>query len=153
MIRPAIVLIIAWAFLGCAPYKEVVVHEVTDIQFVSFGADGLDLHVWIDIENPNWYKIHLTESDIEVFLEGKSLGSITLNQALTIPRKSRSTQPLAIHSSMNSIDALLGNVFTLMFKEKFEVTGRGFVKGKAFFVVRKVDAGFRQFITREDLGL
>ncbi|MFN9800011.1 MAG: hypothetical protein ACK54P_08350, partial [Bacteroidota bacterium] len=77
----------------------------------------------------------------------------TLNQALTIPRKSRSTQPLAIHSSMNSIDALLGNVFTLMFKEKFEVTGRGFVKGKAFFVVRKVDAGFRQFITREDLGL
>jgi LEA14-like dessication related protein len=153
MIRFVTVLLSALLLSSCSVYREVEVHEVTDIQLAEFGADGLDLTIWVDIENPNWYKVHLTQTEIEVFLEGKSLGTITLKETLTVPKKSRSVHPMAIHSSISSLDALLGNIFTLLFKEKFEVTGKGYVKGRAFFVVRKVDAGFRHFLTREDLGM
>ena len=153
MIRFATVLLASFLLSSCSVYKEVEVHEVPDVQLVEFGADGMDLTIWVDIENPNWYKVHLTETEIEVFLEGKSLGNITLNETLIVPKKSRSVQPMAIHSSISSLDALLGNIFTLLFKEKFEVVGRGYVKGRAFFIVRKVDAGFRHFLTREDLGM
>lgn len=112
----------------------------------------MDLIVWVDIDNPNWYKIHLTESDIELFLEGKSMGKVTLNETLLVPKKSRGVQPMSVHTSVGELDALLGNVFSLLFKQQFEVTGKGYVKGRALFVIRKVDAGFRHSLKREDLG-
>jgi LEA14-like dessication related protein len=146
-------LAIALTGTSCQVYKEVSVHGVQKVEVSSFTADGLDVMVWLDIENPNWYGIRLKESDVEIFLEGKSLGTVQLTSTVSVPKKSRSVQPMSFHSPITSIDQLLGNVFSLLFKQKFEVTGKGYVTGKAFFVVRRVDAAFRYEITREHLGL
>jgi len=138
--------------VSCTVYRDVEVHGVRDLQVVKMGADGIDLNVWVDVENPNWYRIRLTESNIQLFFEGKNLGTVTLNEKLTVPKKSRAVQPMSVHTDMSDIDALLGNVFSLLFKQRFEVIGKGYVKGRACFVVRKVDAGFTHYLTREDLG-
>lgn len=55
---------------------------------------------------------------------------------------------MKISTSYNSLDALLGNAFTLMMKKEFDVEGKGFVTGKIYSVSRKVDVGFKETIDR-----
>jgi len=147
-----ILAILTLGISSCKPYKEVEVHGVVDLQIIEIGADGIDLNVMLDIENPNWYKIHMTESDIQVFLDGKSTGQVSLLEKMTVPKNSRSVQAMSIHTSLGDLEMLLGDIFTLLFKQEFEVTGTGFVKGRVFFVARKVPVTFTHKVTREDLG-
>lgn len=140
-------------FSSCKVYQDVEIKEVSKVEFKEFKSTQMLLDVYMVLDNPNWYKITLTDSQIDVFLEGKKMGTLVLTQPIVIPKKSSSTQVITVKSDMKDLDGILGNVFTLMFKDEFEVSGKGNVTGKGFVITKKVDVNFKQTIPREDLGL
>ena len=140
-------------FSSCKLYQEVEIKEVSKVEFKEFKSTQMMLDVYMVLDNPNWYKITLTDSQIDVFLEGKKMGTLVLTQPIVIPKKSNSAQVITVKSDMKDIDGLLGNIFTLMFKDEFEVSGKGNITGKGFLITKKVDVNFKQTIPREDLGL
>lgn len=152
MVRRIGIATLAVVLSSCSVYREVEVHQVQEVRFKELSADGLDLLVYLEVENPNWYTVRLTESDIQLFLEGQPLGTVSLREPMILPRKSRSVQPMSIHASTGSLDRLLGRLFSLIFQQTFEVTGKGYVRGKAFLVMRKVDVSFTHRLERKDLG-
>jgi LEA14-like dessication related protein len=137
---------------SCSVYREVEVHEVVRVELSEFNSEGIDLNVYVDMENPNWYSIRLTDSNIQVWLEGREIGDVALTGPVVLPKKSRVTQPFSIHSTPGSMERLLGDLFSLLFKQSFEIEGRGYVKGKALFIARKVPVSFTHRIDRKELG-
>ena len=137
---------------SCSVYKDVEMKEVLDVQFVSLGEKGLDAEIYMTIENPNWYKIKLTESHVSLYFEGKPLGEVLLAEPIVIPKKSVSTQIMKVHGDYDDLQGLFGNVLALIFKQSFQLEAKGYIQGKAMFVPKKVDINFQQAMSKKDLG-
>jgi LEA14-like dessication related protein len=111
-----------------------------------------DAEIYMTIDNPNWYKIKLTESHVSLYFEGKPMGEVLLSEPIVIPKKSVSTQIMKVHGDYDDLQGLLGNVLALIFKQSFQVEAKGYIQGKAMFVAKKVDINFQQAMSKEDLG-
>jgi LEA14-like dessication related protein len=148
--------LVATAFVfmlsSCTVYKDVEVKQVVDVKLTEFGGNGVEAEVYLSISNPNWYKVTLTESHINLFFEGKPLGEVELQEPLEIPKQAVSTQVLKVQADMDNVQDLLGNVLQMLFKSEFKLEAKGYVQGKALFVAKKVPVEFKETLSREDLG-
>lgn len=126
---------------------------MVDVKITEFSEQGIKADVYLSINNPNGYKISMTESHIVLVFEGKTLGEVVLEEPLVIPKKSMTTQVMKVNTAYGDLSSLLGNILSIMFQSEFELQGRGYVKGKALFVARKVPVEFKQKLSRKDLGL
>ena len=140
-------------FFSCKLYKDVEVVEVENVVFNELGENGAEAEVWLKISNPNGYKVVLTESAIDLYFEGKEMGEVQLLDKMEVPKRSLSTQVMKVEVQYDNLEDMLGNLLVLLFKQEFQLEAKGYVKGKALFVAKKVDINFRETLTREDLGL
>lgn len=122
-----------------------------DVRITEFGNKGMQAEVDLQLDNPNWYKVVLTGSQVELFLDGKPLGTVQLQERMIVPRKSITTQTMKVEADYDQLKDLLAHVLRLVFKRDFVLEGKGYVKGRALFVARKVPVQFREQIAREDL--
>lgn len=138
---------------SCKIYQDVDVIEVENVIFNEFDNEGAEAEVWLKIKNPNAYKVVLTDSDVDLYFEGNHLGKVQLVENMVVPKKSLSTQIMKVEVEYNNMETLMGNIFTLLFKENFLLEAKGQVTGKALFVSKKVAIDFKDTLTREELGL
>ena len=138
---------------SCKIYQDVDVIEVENVIFNEFDNEGAEAEVWLKIKNPNAYKVVLTDSDVDLYFEGNHLGKVQLVENMVVPKKSLSTQIMKVEVEYNNMETLMGNIFTLLFKENFLLEAKGQETGKALFVSKKVAIDFKDTLTREELGL
>lgn len=146
-------LIFCLLFNSCSIYKEVEVTEVLQVEIKSMNLDSLEAEVFFQVNNPNWYKLKMTDARIDLLLEGNKIAEVVLAEPLVIPKKMVSTLSMKIKSEKLDLQAILNNAFTLLFKSEYELQGIGYVQGKAMFVGRKVPVEFKEKLNKEDLGL
>jgi LEA14-like dessication related protein len=139
-------------FSSCTMYKEVEVQEVLEVKIIEFDTDGADCEITMTVKNPNGYKISLTESEVDLFFEGKFLGNVELTEQIVLPKRSVSTVQLKCLADYESLQSVMGNFITILFKSEYVMEGKGYVKGKALLVSKKFPVEFKEKITREDLG-
>jgi LEA14-like dessication related protein len=148
-------IIIGFVFLllqGCSVYKEVEVKEVLDVKILEFTNEGADCEVFVTVYNPNGYKITLTDSYVDLFFEGKPLGHVQLTDNIVIPKLSQTTVKMKCIADSENLQAILGNVLALLFKTEFVLEGKGYIKGKAMFISKKVPIDFSEKLSKKDIG-
>jgi LEA14-like dessication related protein len=150
---PTLLLVALLSLSSCKIYQDVDVIEVENVIFSEFDNEGAEAEVWLKIKNPNAYKVVLTDSDVDLYFEGNHLGKVQLVENMVVPKKSLSTQIMKVEVEYNNMETLMGNFFTLLFKENFLLEAKGQVTGKALFVSKKVAIDFKDTLTREELGL
>jgi len=87
-----LILFLTLTLSSCKIYQDVDVIEVENVVFREFDIEGAEAEVWLRIKNPNSYKVVLTESNIDLYLEGKHMGQVQLLENMVVPKKSLSTQ-------------------------------------------------------------
>jgi LEA14-like dessication related protein len=137
---------------SCTVYKEVEVQEVLEVKVLEFDNDGADCEIYMTVSNPNGYKIRLTESEVDLYFEGKFLGRVELLEEMILPKKSVSTVKMKCLADYESLQSVMGNIITILFKSEYVMEGKGFVRGKALMVSKKFPVEFKEKITREDMG-
>jgi LEA14-like dessication related protein len=150
-----LLLVAAFFFCGiasCTIYQNVELQEVTNVELKEFGVDGVKAEVTVSISNPNWYKLKVTGSEIDLYFEGQKIAQVAISEDLVIPKKQVSTQTFTVASSSADLGAILSNALALFFKSEFDLEGKGYIDGKAFFIARRVPIEFKQKLTKEDLG-
>ncbi|MBX7051183.1 MAG: LEA type 2 family protein [Flavobacteriales bacterium] len=145
--------IIAFSLDSCRVYKEVEVKEVLDVQVLSFDEKGAECEIYLTVENPNNYKITLTETHVDLIFEGKPLGEVEVIEKTVIPKMAQSTIKLKCIASSDNIQVIAGDFFTLLFKSEFTLEGKGYIRGKALMVSKTVPVEFKENIKKEDFGL
>jgi LEA14-like dessication related protein len=139
-------------FPSCALYKEVEVQEILEVKVIEFDQDGADCEIFMTVKNPNGYKIQLTESEVDMFFEGKFLGKVELLEKIVLPKNSVSTVQMKCLADYESLQSVMGNFITILFKSEYVMEGKGFVRGKALLVSKKFPVEFREKVTRKDMG-
>lgn len=139
---------------ACSLYDDVQVLQVLNVEVIEFSADVVHAAVEVEINNPNWYNIKLIDSDLDLFVNGKPMGHVTLVEEVQIPKKSISTQKVEVISDIKDAQTnLLQNAVSLLFKRTATFEIRGWVKAKGAMVAKKVPVQIEEEINIRDIGL
>jgi len=130
---------VAFSFTGCLTYKEVQLKEFKDFEVKSLTKDGIDIVLSAQIENPNSYKISVLDYDLEIFLNGTSLGKPIVQEKLVLPKKSNQVHSLTVTADVSAIVAQgFGAMLQLMTASEVQFKIKGSIKAKAMGVKKSI---------------
>ena len=128
-------------FLGsCNIYKDVEVYEIKEVEVTRFDQDAVEAEVKIILNNPNWYRVTLVDSDVDVYMNGKKVGKLNLKENVILPNNTVATKTVLMTGDYDEISgSFLESLLTLLFSStaKFEVIGT--MKGRALMISRSVE--------------
>jgi LEA14-like dessication related protein len=149
----ALVLIVLCA-QSCGIYNNVEVLDVQDVRVIEFSDAAIVAEVDLLIENPNWYKVKLIRSEINMKINGADIGRMKLGKKLTIPKKSKAIQTMTIAADYEELQAsFLKNFLTLLFNPKVNLQAEGYMKGRALFIGKKIPVMIEEDLDARDFNL
>ncbi|MEZ4798524.1 MAG: LEA type 2 family protein [Flavobacteriales bacterium] len=137
---------------SCKFYKDIEASGIEEVQMGEINTDGVEATLFFTIENPNWYNIVMKETKIDVYVEDKYFGQIDQYEKIVVPKKSKQTYQLRMTAKQDALDNLLGSALKLFFQNDLKLEAKGYAKGRALFVGKKIDIQVTDKITKEQLG-
>lgn len=115
---------------SCTSYREVVFKGVEDVQLARMDGRGLALTAQVVVENPNNYRIHVADPDVEVYLNDLYVGKARLDEKVTLERRSTATYAVPMNVEFSGqggspLVALMGAALAGQGKLKVKGTVRG----------------------------
>ncbi|MDG1260726.1 MAG: LEA type 2 family protein [Flavobacteriales bacterium] len=124
---------------SCSFYKEIEVLAVDDIAITEFNKDVVEVDLTVTVDNPNWYAVTLTQSEIDVFVNSKNMGAVQLVEKVKLPSKSKSTKVVKLRGDAEDLSGnFLDNLLSLLFAKNAEFQAKGTVTGRALLISRKI---------------
>ena len=84
---------------GCLEYKEVEVIEVTEVGVKNISASGVNVEVAMQVKNPNKYNISIIDSDLNLLIKGKKMGTAKIKEKVTLKKKSNAIYRFTLQSN------------------------------------------------------
>lgn len=132
------------------------VHDVTMVELQKVELKKVEqTEMYLDVkavlDNPNGFKINVTGTDLDLYLEDRYIGKATLENSVTLKAKSKEAYDLEIKAKGENLNIeLLPIMLTAALTGKVtvrltgEVTGKIFLFSKAVKVDIKEDVEFNQ---------
>jgi len=135
-------------------YQEVELLEVVDVHVTEFSAEHIKAEVALKVNNPNWYKVRLVDSEIDLEINGSNMGVMNLSDKLVIDAKSISYPTLKIDADLSNAEGnFLQNFLTLIFNPKIHFKAEGYAKAKGLIFTKKVPILIEEDIDPQNLDM
>lgn len=85
---------------ACSPVQDVVVQDITGVELKGLGPQRLSLRVDARVENPNGFRIHVEDPDVDLFLNDRFVGKAVLDSALVLAPKATAVYPVHLHADL-----------------------------------------------------
>ncbi|MEJ6599652.1 MAG: LEA type 2 family protein [Crocinitomicaceae bacterium] len=89
------------------------------------------------VYNPNWYRIKVKPSELELYVEGAYMGTIQLDQKVKLKRKKENYLQAAFTATLE--DGVLIKAMKFATMKEIEVRLKGKIKGGVFIFSKKFD--------------
>lgn len=124
---------------GCLTYEEVSFKGITDVEVSRFDQNGVAARVTVTLDNPNDFRIHVIDPDVDLFLNEVYIGKAVLDSNLVLSKKSAVDYAVPLHATFDghggqALSAMLAAALTgkAKLKAKGSVVGRAFLLRKRF---------------------
>jgi len=134
---------------SCSRYQEVVLHEVTDAELLGMNAARIALRIDARIENPNGFRIHVEEPDVDLFLNDRYIGKALLDSALVLDKKATSVYPVYLHTDLEG-GPLVAMLITSALSGEVKVGAKGSAAGRAGALKKRFPFEVSQVISFRD---
>lgn len=132
---------------SCSFYKEVEVSEVKNVKITRFDQDVVEAEITLELINPNWYAVTLTESFVDVYINGKEIGEVELKEKVKLPKKTTNLRTLVMVGDYEKMSSgFLDNLLTLLFANQAKFEAKGYMKGRALLITKKVEVDVQEFV-------
>lgn len=107
--RPTLTLLLLVTLLlcGCLSYKEVVMHDIVDVDVRKLDLKGVDITAHVQLENPNGYRIHVKDPDVDLYLNGTFVGKGILDSSLVLDRRAKRVYEIPMHAEFKGANLLM----------------------------------------------
>lgn len=123
---------------GCAGYQDVAFKGITDMEVQRMDAQGVQARVHVTLENPNPFRIHVIDPDVDLFLNDVYIGKASLDSALVLDKRSERTYAVPLHASFGGHGAqAMGAMLTAALTGKATLRAKGSVAGRVFLVRKR----------------
>lgn len=126
-------------FSSCGNFEHINIGEPNEFTVKGFEENYLLVNVNVPVENPTIHKIKIKELDIQVFLNGRYIGKLFIDEKIVINGKENRIYELPVKVRLNN---LLGAAFIMMNLKKgqrVDVKFEGTVTGKTLIFKKVVE--------------
>jgi Late embryogenesis abundant protein len=136
---------------GCLRYEEVELLGVERIAVERWDAEGLAVHAFVRMQNPNNYRIHVEDPDVDLYLNGSHLGKATFSGPVVLQADATQTVDVPLVARFeNGAGGLLNGGLALLFGKSMDLEARGTVRGRAGLLRKRVPFTFAQSIRQRN---
>jgi len=147
MRMPLLFILLPFLVTSCSIYKDVEVVEVRDVRMAELSQEGLGAEVDLMLQNPNGYKVKVTGSDLNVWVNGREAGKVRLLEPVTILPRSTASYTLKVHAPYDELaPGFLASLISLLFVDAVAFKAEGYVQGKALGITRKVNVSVNETV-------
>lgn len=82
-------------------------HEIVDVEMRKLDGKGLALTALVKLENPNGYRIHVKDPDVDLYLNGTYVGKGYLDSTVVLPKRSNMVHRIPLHAEFKGLNLLL----------------------------------------------
>lgn len=129
-------LFLAPLLCGCLGYKEVVLEEIHSVELAKLEAKAVHLRATVRLVNPNGYRIHVLDPDVDLFLNDQFIGKGVLDSTLVLDKRSDRTYSIPMHANLAG-GSLLLQLLSGALSGSMKVGAQGTVLGKAGLVRKR----------------
>lgn len=141
-------LVLILSLSSCFKYEDVQILEVTNIRVLDLTTKKIEIGIDMHIVNPNKYKISITDSDLELFIKNKKIGTAKIKDIIELPKKSDQVQHIAIVTDTKDIvSGAIPVLLSLMFDESIELQVKGEIRAKAKAISKNFPVDFKERVT------
>lgn len=142
-LKNIIILFSIFSLFGCMEYKEVELVEVKEVAVRVFSMKEIRLVAYMQIHNPNNYKIAITEADMELFVKGEKIGNAKLDNTIVLPKNSNEVYEALVFTPMSEMQTnAIPTILSVIGQPTVPVHVKGYVKGKVKGVAKKIPVEF-----------
>jgi LEA14-like dessication related protein len=146
-IKFTIALLVPVLFSSCIVVEDVTVDEITSFKVKNMTADKAELEVGLLIDNPNAFKIKVTDADLDIYMNRKKVGTAKLIKNIGIPKISSDVHQVFLSCDFNE------NALPTSSRRSIYVKIKGTIRGKAFGIPKTLDVSFTEKIDPDLLSL
>jgi len=122
-----------------------------DFSVNKIDGNKVDLNVKANIYNDNCFSVKIKPSDLELFVEGESIGTVRLNKKVKL--KKRKETPIDANLTATLNDGALMKMMGYAAKGEVEVRLKGKAKGGVFIFSKKIDIDEKKKISTSGMSL
>lgn len=135
-------LFVAWLLIlsACSIYKEPEFKELSGYKLTKIEGNEIRFNVEGIISNPNWYAIKIKKSSLDVFIENKKFGVISLDNKIKIKSKrdNNLSVPITLIMEPGSMVKMMGWAL----RDSLSIEIKGPLKAGSFFIYHKFPVQF-----------
>lgn len=135
---------------GCLSYKPVELVGVRSFKVSQVGLKGISATIGAELKNPNGYRIHVMDPDVDLSINGISIGKAILDSTVTLQRHSSDIHriPVRVNFQLDQAGIIPGLAAGLL-SGSIKLGVKGTVVGRAGLVRKRFPFDTEQ---RIDLG-
>ncbi len=127
-------------FVSSCSYDDVELHGIEDFDIEKIDSKGAEVTGKIKIENPNGYKIKVTSSDADLYLNDTYGGKAELMSPILIPANFNGLVEARIRADFDQGSvSLLPIVLSATLKKSIQIDIKGTLRAKSFLFSQKID--------------
>ena len=126
-------------FASCN-YENVELKSIKNVKIQKLDKNGITFTASLEVENPNGYKINITSTDADLYLEGKKAGKAILEKKIVIPGNFNDIIEAKVRADFDGGSLqLLPIVLNAAMSKKVDLQAKGYIKAKSFVIGQKFD--------------
>jgi len=134
---------------SCFSYEDVEITRIVSTDVKSFSSESVEVEILLQINNPNNYKISITNSDLNLFLNGSEIGKTIIKEKIVIPKKSNEVHRFTVKLNNKDLTAnALPFILSAALGRSMRLTVNGYIKVKAKMISKKIPIELTKNILR-----
>lgn len=123
---------------GCLSYEEVAFKGITDVEVSRLDQTGVAARVTVTLDNPNSFRIHVRDPNVDLFLNEVYIGKAVLDSNLVLDRRSVKNYPVPLHASFDGHGGqAMGALLSAALTGKAKLKAKGSIVGRALFLRKR----------------
>lgn len=139
------VVLVSLALTSCFKYEDVQIIKVSNLRLNNLSAKKIEIGVDIQIVNPNNFKISIVDSDLELFIKSKKIGTAHIIDKIELPKKSDQIYKIAIVTDLKDmLSGAIPVILGVLFEESIELQVKGEIRAKAKSISKSFPVDFKE---------
>ncbi|MBX7182040.1 MAG: LEA type 2 family protein [Bacteroidia bacterium] len=148
----ALNIVILFLLAGCKPLQTPIIKGLDGYKVNKMKASDMEIILNLRIENPNDYKIVLADYDLDITLNGLSIGKAKAKENVVFEPNKENSYPFTIHTDLKSVLAqILPSLSLFTGGKQIELKLNGYIRAKAHGIGKKIPIQLEQKIDMSKL--
>lgn len=131
-------ILVSLVFSSCIFIKAVKIQKIEKIEVSKLSLTSAILNLYLKIDNPNIFKIRITDIDLDVMIENEHIGSIQETEDIELQANSEQVVIVKLNVSFSNVISKAFRIVKLLSRQDANIKLTGTIQTKSFIITKTI---------------